>query len=227
MQVQILVPDLDGALTPIPGLVITALPYDRDSVIAALEQRAPTGRPHTQDLDSLFQAFRGPFAAFSRAAWTMERLARAKDTASRELAAAPAGSAAAGELTARLGRLEDSLRAARPLFEQTRARLAAARDTLWPAMERLREENRRWEGSTWAGYDTIVKHLTLSRLRLGSADTSDAVGRAVLTLSPGRWWVYARSPDPRDPNAEWYWNLPLAGDRISLSPATGRHLSRY
>jgi hypothetical protein len=94
-------------------------------------------------------------------------------------------------------------------------------------MERLRAENRRWESTAWAGYDTIVKRLSLARLRVGMADTTDAVGRARLLLPPGRWWVYVRSPDPQDPNAEWYWNLPLTGDSLQLSPATGRHLSRY
>ena len=69
VTVQVLVPDLAGVETPIAGIVVAAIPYDRDSVIAAMESRAASGRPHTQTLDSLFQAFHAPFLAFSRAAW--------------------------------------------------------------------------------------------------------------------------------------------------------------
>src|SRR4030067_1153969 len=41
IAVQVLVPDLSGVDTPLPGVVITALPYDRDSILSALEGRAP------------------------------------------------------------------------------------------------------------------------------------------------------------------------------------------
>ena len=57
VTVQVLVPDLAGLATPIAGVVVAAIPYDRDSLIAAMEGRVSTGRPHTQSLDSLFQAF--------------------------------------------------------------------------------------------------------------------------------------------------------------------------
>src|SRR5438876_626768 len=112
VAVRILVPDLEGSETPIPGVVVVALPYDRDSVLAALERRAGTGRPHAAELDSLFEAFRGPFLAFSRAAWRLERMTRRRDSLVRRGAAAAAGSPAAAELAARLGALDDSL--ARP-----------------------------------------------------------------------------------------------------------------
>jgi hypothetical protein len=62
---------------------------------------------------------------------------------------------------------------------------------------------------------------------MGFADTTDARGRATLRLSARPWWIYARSPDPQDPNAEWYWNLPAVGDTLRLDAATGRHLPRY
>jgi hypothetical protein len=88
VAVQILVPDLEGVETPLPGIVIVALPYDRDSILTMLEHRAATKRPHTQTLDSLFQAFRGPFLRFARAAWQVEQVTRSRDSLVRRRGAA-------------------------------------------------------------------------------------------------------------------------------------------
>lgn len=227
VAVRILVPDLEGSESPIRGIVVLALPYDRDSVLAALERRAGTPRPHTAELDSLFRAFRGPFLAFSRTAWRVERVTRERDSLAARRAAAAPGSAADLELGARLKALDDSLPRLEEEAERARAALGTARDTLWPRMERLRADTRSWDSSTYAGYDTIVRTLTHDRLQEGVADTTDATGRAVFWLRPGRWWVTASSPDPQDANSDWYWNLPVTGDTLLLHPATGRHRPRY
>jgi len=228
VAVQILVPDLEGVETPIAGTIIVALPYDRDSVLAAMERRAGTARPNTAALDSLFHAFRGPFLAFARAAWHLERVTGARDSLMRRQAAATPGSPAAAEIQARLRVLDDSLGRLPALVEQARTALGAARDTLWPRMERLRAEARQWEASTYAGYDTIVRRLTHDRLQEGVADTTGPTGWAEFRLRPtATWWLTARSPDPEDPNFEWYWNVPVRGDTVRLSPTTGRHRPRY
>ena len=224
---QILVPDLEGVETPLPGIVIVALPYDRDSILTTLEQRAATKRPHTQTFDSLFQAFRGPFLTFARAAWQVEQATRLRDTLIARRGATAPGSPGAKELDARVRALDDSLERLRPELERARTALGAARDTLWPRIEEVRGETKRWEATTYAGYDTIVRTLTRDRLRQGVADTTGATGWATLRLTPGTWWITARSPDPQDPNLEWYWNVPATGDTVRLNPAIGRHLPRY
>jgi hypothetical protein len=227
VAVRILVPDLEGVETPLPGIVIVALPYDRDSILTLLEHRAATKRPHTQTLDSLFQAFRGPFVRFSRVAWQVEQLTRSRDSLVRRRAEAVPNSPGAKELDGRIRGLGDSLQRLQPEVERAKAALGAARDTLWPRIEAVRGETKHWEAATYAGYDTIVRTLTRDRLRQGVADTTDATGWATLRLTPGAWWITARSPDPQDPNSEWYWNVPATGDTIRLNPVMGRHLPRY
>jgi hypothetical protein len=226
VTVQLVVPDLSGVETPLPGAEITALPFDRDSLLAVLESRAATGRPHTRALDSLFQAFQTPFLAFARAAWQVEQLERRRDSLAARRAGAP-GSPGGRELELTLHRLEDSLRRLTPLLERTRTSLNAARDTLWPRIEQLEADVRRWEHTTYAGYDTMVRGMIRDRLRMGLSDTTDATGWAALKLSPGRWWIFARALDAEDPNKQWYWNVPVTSDTLRLSPASGRHLSRY
>ena len=46
----------------------------------------------------------------------------------------------------------------------------------------------------------------------GVAAATLTMSWAKLTLVPGRWWIYARSWDANDPNAEWYWNVPVDSD---------------
>ena len=65
MAVRVSIPGPDSVETPVTGVGVVALPYDRDSVLRQLEARAPTPRPDTAPLDSLFAAFRGPFTAYS------------------------------------------------------------------------------------------------------------------------------------------------------------------
>jgi hypothetical protein len=226
VTVQVLVPDLAGSATPIAGVVVTAIPYDRDSLIDAMERRVSAGRPHTQTLDSLFQAFHGPFLEFSRAAWNVERATRARDSVVAALRAA-ASPASRAELDRRLTQLDDSLRRLTPALERARATLSAARDTLWPRIVPLRLEARQWQLSTFDGYYTAARGLARSRMRTVSADTTDATGWATMVVASGPWWITARSPDPQDPNFEWYWNVRVDGDTIRLNPATGRHLPRY
>lgn len=227
MAVQVLVPDLSGLDTPIPGAVVAALPYDRDSLIGTMEVRAGTARPHTEALDSLFQAFHGPFLDMSRAAWLVEQTGRRLDSVNTALSAAPAGSPAAAELTIRQKILRDSLARQNTGLERARTVLGAARDTLYPRMERLRAEVREWQQSTYVGFDTLTRSQTTEKMRMIARDTTGAAGWASLSLRKGTWWIHARSPDPQDPNFEWYWNVLLEGDTVRLSPATGRHRPRY
>ncbi|MGH7560402.1 MAG: hypothetical protein ACRENB_05210 [Gemmatimonadales bacterium] len=212
VAVEVRIPDPDGIATPIPGTLVVALPYDRDSILRALESRAGGPRPHTSTLDSLFQAFRGPFDTFARLAWRAERLRARRDST--------------GNAAARAA-LDDSLAQLEPELERARTELDRARQAYWPRIEKLRLEVRRWETTAYAGYDTIVRSLARDRLREGVADTTDALGRAALRLGPGSWWIHARSPDPADPNAEWYWNLPVTRDTVLLTPQTGERRPRY
>ena len=94
-------------------------------------------------------------------------------------------------------------------------------------MESLRAEVRGWPQSTYAGFDTFTHSQTTEKMRMITRDTTSAAGWATLIIRKGTWWIHARSPDPQDPNFEWYWNVPLVGDTIRLSPATGRHRPRY
>jgi hypothetical protein len=207
LAVRVSIPGPDSVETPVTGVGVVALPYDRDSVLRALEGRARSPRPPTAPIESLYAAFRGPFLAYSAAA---VRLARLRDSAGGKPVPA------------------DSLRRAEADADRARAALDRARLSFAARGDSLRLRMRQWEDSTYQGYDSIVQGLARQSRREPVTDTTGADGWASLTLSPGRWWVYARSWDAGDPNSEWYWNVPVpAGDTLMLSSRSARRQPRY
>lgn len=62
--VVISVPDREGRETPIAGQELVLLPYDRDSVIAALTAQAATPQPDPAPLEALLDSLRIAYAAY-------------------------------------------------------------------------------------------------------------------------------------------------------------------
>ena len=209
---RVSIPGPDSAETPVTGVGVIALPYDRDSVLRELEARARTPRPNPAGLDSLFAAFRGPFNAYSA---VMLRLGKLRDSV--------AGATTRPDSL----RLADSLRATETRAERARAELDRARRESAARSDSLRRRMRQWEDSTYQGWDSLVQALARRSGREPVTDTTGSEGWAHLSLAPGRWWIHARSWDAGDPNAEWYWNTPVTGDTILLSSRTARRQVRY
>ncbi len=227
VAVRVTIPGADSLDTPVGGVGLVALPYDRDSVLAALEARAATPRPATAALDSLFAAFRGPFTRYSTASTRLRALADSTDAVRVTLDTLPRSAPEYARRYAALERLSDSLAAARREAEAARAALDKARAGFVAGSDTLRAAIRHWEDSTYRGYDSIVRALTAQRRREPQTDTTSATGWAEFRLAPGDWWIYGRSWDATDPNAEWYWNVPVTDDTVLLSGRTGRRRPRY
>ena len=112
-------------------------------------------------------------------------------------------------------------------MERSRAKLDRARAEFVSRSESLRTAVRRWEDSTYRGYDSLVENLSRRQGREATTDTTGDTGWAHFSLSPGQWWLYARAWDTSDPNAEWYWNVPAEDDTVLLSSRTGQRRPRY
>ena len=220
MAVRVSIPNVHGVETPVPDVILTFVPYDRDSVIRALERKAGS-RPHTRELDSLFRAFREPFNAYLAVTLQLERLRAARDSL-----AAGAGDQE-GSRNPRLAAIRDSLAALEPAHQRARAALDQARAALWPRMDSLRQAVHQWEAGAYAGYAGATKDLAARAGVNPVSDTTDAGGWATIHIPAGRWWVTGRTIDPADPNAEWYWNVPVDRDTVRLDPRSGRTQSRY
>jgi hypothetical protein len=225
--VRVSIPGTDSSDTPVSGVGLVALPYDRDSVLASLEAAATTPRPPTAGLDSLFATFREPFTRYAAASLRLTRLRDSAEAITGRLDSLPRNSPEYGRLYAALEGLSDSVAAATRENEAARATLDRARSGFITESESLRAAVRHWEDSTYQGYDSIVRNLAARRRQDPLTDTTNARGWANFHLRSGPWWIYARSWDASDPNAEWYWNVPVEGDTVLLSERTGRRQPRY
>jgi hypothetical protein len=191
--IEAAIPDENGALMPLPGARLVLLPYDRDSLIRVLENRAPSTRPSGARLDSLFDEFRAPFNEYLRLSTARSRTT---DSAARR---ALADSAA-----------------------RARTALDAARNRLQPAIDSERARIRAWEDTALRAYDSIGGVLVRQSVRDAVVDSTRSNGRTRLRLKRGAWWVTARAVNVQDPNREWYWNVRVEGDTVRLNPSTGR-----
>lgn len=227
IRVRAEIPGSDGMLEPASGLALVALPYDRDSILAAFEAAAATPRPRPRALDSLIDQFREPFVSYTRLALAAERWRDTLDLLRRRLDSLPRGAAAYRTLYADFARRADSLAALQRGAEDAHRRLDAARRDVVPRIDSLRRAVARWEDSTFRSYDDTVRAL---RRRIGRpvvSDTTGPDGTTLVVLPRGPWWIYARAWDVNDPYAYWYWNVPVRGDTVVLTPANAVHRLRY
>ncbi len=227
VAVRVSIPGPDSVETPVTGVGLVALPYDRDSVLAALSSSAPTPHPDTTALDSLFRAFRVPFVTYTGTVQRTERVRDSLDRLRARLESLPRNTPEYREQYADFSRLTDSLAADRRRTERARQELDRARAEFVDRSESLRARIRHWEDSTYRGYDSITRNLAARRRQDPRTDTTGGDGWARFELPPGDWWIYGRSWDATDPNAEWYWNLPVTDDTLLLSSRTGRQRRRY
>lgn len=227
VAVRVSIPGADSSDTPVSGVGLVALPYDRDSVLASLEAAARTPRPPTDRLDSLFAGFRGPFTRYAGASLRLTQLRDSAEGLKARLDPLPRNAPDYARLYAALEGLSDTVTAAGREAETARGALDRARAQFVTESESLRAAVRHWEDSTYQGYDSIVRNLAARRRLEPLTDTTDARGWATFHLKPGNWWIYGRSWDAGDPNAEWYWNVPVKGDTILLDSKSGRSRPRY
>lgn len=227
LRVRVSVPGPDSLEVPASGVGVIALPYDRDSVLASLEAHATRPRPHIAELESLFAGFRGPFTSYTKTVYATTRLQDTLAHLQRQLDTTRRDSPDYRTLKSRLASVSASLHHTQEESDRARVLLDRARGSFVSRSESLRSDVRLWEDSTYRGYDSIVENLTKARGLEPQTDTTDATGWARLPLPRGRWWIYARAWNTNDPNAEWYWNIPVTSDTVLLSSRTARRRPRY
>jgi len=221
------IPGLSAPGSPAAGFSFVALPYDRDSLVQAFEASARTPKPSTAALDSLFAQYRAPFAAYTSLVAEVGMYSDSLAALKLRLEGLPRASPEYSAAYAHWAGLRDTMRAIDAQAARARANLNAARPVFVARSESLRADLRHWQDSTYAGYDSAVDSLVRARHMQPVADTTGPSGTAVIRLRGGPWWIYSRSWDPNDPNAEWYWNVLVTSDTVRLDGKTGVNRPRY
>jgi hypothetical protein len=227
VAVRVSIPGPDAVETPASGVGVVALPYDRDSVLAALEARAGRPRPYTAQMDTLFARFKGPFVAYTTTTYAAGKVMDSLIKLHAQLDSLDRGAPQYRTLRARFSRLSDSIKAIDARSKRAQAALSRARSEFLSRSDSLRLAIRQWEDSTYQGWDSIVENLSKRRGVEPVTDTTNGTGWAHFSLPSGTWWIYAHAWDTSDPNSQWYWNVPLRGDTVLLSSRTGRQQPRY
>lgn len=208
----------DTAQQPVEDLVVTFLPYDRDSIFEALTARAEEPEPQMPDdlldqYDQVQQAQQTWREAESR--WAVFR------DSLKQLSQAMEG-------------LDRRSREYLQLFEQfnelegQERQLNAQKDRLFERFDSLQKATvaradsmqaviRSWEDVAFADYTEITDSILEARGVEIREDTTGADGYASMSLPAGEWWAYTRYQLPFE---EYYWNLrvdSVFGDTIILS----------
>ncbi len=223
--IRVMIPDVQGRETPVPGVRLFFFPYDRDSALRELEAQAPTPRPDTSRLDSLLQLFREPFVRYVSLGAERERLTRERDSLESRLAQMSDDAGERLGVTTALQERHDALRLLGPDVERARLELDAVRHVL-PEAESLRTALAAWEDSAHRGIDSVNRILVRQTHRDPIIESTGPAGWATVTLEPGDWWVVARAVNVLDPNAQWVWNLRIMTDTTILNPENGQSRPR-
>jgi hypothetical protein len=221
---------VDGA--PVPGIEVTAFPYDAARLLDSLAALHDAPRP---DLDSLEREL----LAFSLEPATPDDTAGGEVRAIRDSVAALADSLRAsdrrsrgypeayhrfrqlyGRLVQRSAARESAQRGARDPLRALALRAGRAADSL-----------RAWEHAAYTGLDSAAALEEDHAGRSAVAGMTDADGWVTLVLGRGAWWLDARLEHGNNPFAEYTWAVPVVVTafpfRALLSEATGRITWRH
>lgn len=203
---------------PVADLPVEFLPFDRDSLFAALA--AGASEPEPQVPDQLRQEFDSVLVL--QETW---RVAEASWNEVRD---------SLRQLSERMQRMDRRSREYRPLFERFNAmegregRLNRQRAAAFETFTDLQATNQQrldsvravieaWEDIAFQDYPDIEADLLESLGKEIAHDTTDASGSLTRRLGGGPWWVHARVAIPA---GELYWNVPTAAssDTLRLTP---------
>jgi len=214
---------LDGA--PVPGLEVTAWPFDTHRLLDSLATAHGEPRPDFAELERELLAFTPPEPAPDDTLGIVWR-------ATRDSVAALADSLNA--VDRRSPGYQQAYRRFRQIYgrlvQRSTAREAARRADLDPLRDiarragRAADSLRAWERAAYAGFDSAVTRLAGQQGRRPMPSRSAPDGWLELELPRGAWWLEARLPHRDNPFAEYVWRVAVVSAgfpfRVPLSEAT-------
>lgn len=217
---------------PVPGLEITAFPYDPGRLLDSLAAAHDVPRPDYDSLERVLLTFAPEPEASEDSAGLEVRATRDSVAALADsLRAADRRSPGYASAYQRFRRLYARL------VQRSAGRETARRDERDPLRDlalragRAADSLRAWEHAAYAGFDSAA---SLAETRAGLAPVAgvtDAAGWVTLRLPPGGWWLDARVELPDNPFAEHVWLVPVVSAgfpfRVPLSERTARVAWRH
>jgi hypothetical protein len=229
-EIDVLDPEGEGTvIRPLAAQEIQLLPFDRDEVFDSLARAFPTEEPPIpEDLLTLQEAISEAqeewMEAEARWAAGRDRLVRINE----EMENLNRGEARYVSLYREFEDVFAQVEGAERAKDQAFERFDDLQQGYVQRADSMRLIREGWEDEAFAPAGEIF----LNRLReLGRdmvVDTTDASGRTVVPVRPGKWWVHARYELPF---VELYWNIPVEVERgdpvqVTLNRATAQQRPR-
>ena len=225
---EIDVPDPEGEGTvtrPLAAQEIQLPPFDRDVVFDSLARAFPTQEPPIPDdllalQDSIAKAQEEWMEEEARWAAGRDRQVRINE----DMEGLSRGEARYVALYREFQDVEAQTNRAERAKDEAFQRFTDLQEGYIQRADSMRLIREGWEDEAFAPAGEIF----LTRLReLGRemvVDTTDAAGRTVVPVRPGKWWVHARYELPF---VELYWNVPVEMERgdpvqVTLNRATAQ-----
>jgi len=215
LMIQAVGQNAEGEAVPLSGVQIDILPYDIDSLYAALEAGSNPGPPPSADsIRGLAQVYQDACASYRVTGDSIESVRQQ-----------------ATEIANREGQTSDAYRAA---FERYQA-LVAREEQRFEACQNVtdgytsvrnayREARREWEGRAWPEEAFVQQESLLVGDRPIQRVETNPQGTATVTVPNGTWWVLGDAPVPGSISQEYRWNERIEADggalTVELSPET-------
>jgi hypothetical protein len=214
--VQASVERADGAVTPLPDLVVRALPYDRDALFTELEQAHPTPQPAIPDsLNALQAEITRAQEEWSNAETIWGAARDSLKVLSDKMQGMNRASAQYNLAFRDFNTQEAVEQRTRQLSQQAFARFEQLSRRYNQESENIKLQRQQWADEAYASIDSVIDARMIEGGLKEYADTTDANGVAQFRgMKKGNYWVYARYDLPYD---ELYWNLPV---EVGSEPVT-------
>jgi hypothetical protein len=201
----------EGQVTPLAGLPVRALPYDRDAVFDSLRAAYATPEPEIPAelamlQDSMARAQEAWRTAESR--WrsgrdSLRALQQRLDNLSR----------ASGEYVVafrQFNELETQVNAAERTMNQQFGRYESLQTRYTDRAAETSRARDQWADAAYSDIERAIAERLQGTRRTEAVDTTNANGIGRLSrLQAGQWWIHARYDLPFE---ELYWNVPVTVD---------------
>jgi hypothetical protein len=211
---EIEIPDPEGegtVIRPLSGKEVQILPFDRDAVFDSLS--AAFGTPEPPIPADLLAAQEQIAAAQEEWQEAEARWASGRDRLQRiaeEMEGLSRAQARYVELYQEFQDVEGQVTRAERVKDQSFRTYTDLYEGYIQRADSMRLVREGWEDEAFAEAGEVF----LAKLRAAGremvVDTTDASGRALVAVPPGRWWVHARHELPM---SELYWNLLITVER--------------
>lgn len=217
LTVEVLTEGAEGATTPVANLEVQFLPYDRDSLFAAMAAEAGSPEPQVPAavrarLDSV-QALQ---ATWRTAETSWNEVRDSLRQVSERLANTDARSREYRQMFDQFNAMEGRERSLNRQRQAAFDEFTGLQTVTQAQLDSVRAVIQSWEDVAFADFADVQGALLSALGAEVHYDTTDANGMVTQSLGGGDWWVHTRVAGP---SGELYWNV-LSGsvDTLRLNP---------